>query len=383
MSSFISQLVSLFNDSSLEQAHAIVILYHSVGIVAQTFVYGIYTCLMPISTFVMLKTGLQTPIRKFLLGMTIFMYSISSVHWILSVVNIIQNIQFWFLSSNPDKNPPSLIPLFSALILVNYVLTDGVVVWRAWVLCSDSSTGALRIPMGLLCGLLMSVAATIIIRIILTSPAGNDAKLNAILARIIDASQVANLVLSLLTNISSTSIVGLKAWKYRRDIKNDFEHAGKQTKANKILVLLVESGVLYIFSGIMVLAASLVRLPNGTLGDIYTPVNFQIAGIYPLVVLLLVNQDSSLKKTVFASTIPNSMPQPREESHLESMRFGIVETVGTMEDYTGSDTESDYELSLKPHAHGRRPSRFRFSGQSKPLPDTPGDLKISDGATNV
>ncbi|KAF9062548.1 hypothetical protein BDP27DRAFT_1176911, partial [Rhodocollybia butyracea] len=279
------------------------LLYHSIGLVAQTFVYGIYTCLMPISTFVMLQTGLRTPIRKFLLAMTIFMYSLSSIHWILSVVNMIQSIQFWFLVDplNPsDKDPPPLVPLFSALILVNYILTDGVVVWRAWVLCNDSSSRALKIPLGMLFCLSLSVAATIVIRVLLTSPLENNARVSTVLERAIDATQVANLVLSLLTNVSSTSIVGVKAWNYRQDIKKDFECLqGKKSKADKVLVILFESGVLYIISGIMVLTASVIRLPHGTLGDIYTPVNFQIAGIYPLVILLLVNRESPLKKSVF------------------------------------------------------------------------------------
>ncbi|KAF9016068.1 hypothetical protein BDP27DRAFT_1251751, partial [Rhodocollybia butyracea] len=114
-------------------------------------VIGIYTCLMPISIFVMLQMGVQTSIRKFLLGMTIFMYSISSIHWILSVVNVIQTIlQLGFLSSNPDKTPHFPVQLFSALMLINYILTDGVVVWRAWVLCNDSSARVLKITMGML-----------------------------------------------------------------------------------------------------------------------------------------------------------------------------------------------------------------------------------------
>ncbi|KAF9062528.1 hypothetical protein BDP27DRAFT_1336476 [Rhodocollybia butyracea] len=345
MPSVIAQLFSNFNDNSLEHTDAVVLLYHSIGLVAQTFVYGIYTCLMPISTFVMLKTGLQTSIRKFLLGMTIFMYSISSVHWILSVINVIQTIQLGFLSSDPDKTPHLPVSLFSALILINYILTDGVVVWRAWALCNDSSARVLKIPMGMLFCLFMSVAATIIIRITLLSPAGIDTRLNTVLNRAIDTTQVANLVLSLLTNIFSTSIVGVKAWRYRQHIKKDFECLqAKRSTADKVLVILVESGVLYIFSGIMALSASLIRLPHGTLGDIYTPVNFQIAGIYPLVVLLLVNRDSPLKKGIFASTAPMSIAHiahnslPGEESHLQTIQLG---TVGTIAYYDpGSQTAS-------------------------------------------
>ncbi|KAF9030382.1 hypothetical protein BDP27DRAFT_1306196 [Rhodocollybia butyracea] len=378
-----SFIVSDSDDDS--HIDALIILYHSIGLVAQTFIYGIYTCLMPISTFVMLQTGLQTPIRKFLLGMTILMYCISSVHWILSVVEIIQSIQIWFLNSNPHMDRFPLVPLISAIALVNYILTDGVVVWRAWVLCNDSSSRALKIPMAMLCCLFMSVTATIVIRILLTSPAGNNnARLNAVLERAIDATQITTVVLSLLANISSTSIIGVKAWKYRQGIKKDFECLqGKKSKADKVLVILFESGVLYIFSGIMVLTASLIRLPHGTLGDIYTPVNFQIAGIYPLIILLLVNRDSPLKKSVFATTIPMSMPhsnRPGGESHLRTIRFGTVGTVATMDDDTEPAIELDSELSPEPHAQ-RRSSLLQLSSQSKTLPEIPGDLRSLSATT--
>lgn len=102
-------------------------------------------------------------------------------------------------------------------------------------------------------------------------------------------------MVSLLTNILSTSIVGLKAWKHRQWIKHDLKLAHTKTsRSEKVLVLLIESGLFYCISGVSsiqsglftlaltkrqatVLICSVVRLPVGTLGDIYTPVNVQIA----------------------------------------------------------------------------------------------------------
>ncbi|KAF9065955.1 hypothetical protein BDP27DRAFT_1331344 [Rhodocollybia butyracea] len=391
MSSFTAQLVSdCTNGGSLSPGltDALSLQYKSIGLIAQTFVYGIYTCLMPISTFVMLKTGLQTSIQKFLLGMTIFMYMLSSVQWIVSIINLIQAVQLWFVPLNPDECPPNFVPVFSALSLVNYILSDGVVVWRARVLCdSDWSSRALKIPMGLLCCLSVSVTATIIIRIMLESPeAGRDARLFTALSKAIDVIQIANLVFSLLTNTFSTSIVGVKAWKYRQNIKKNFECLqGRKSKVDKVFVILVESGVFYTLFGIGILVpASLIRLPYGTLGDVLTPASFQIAGIYPLAVLLLVNRDSPLKRSVFASTIPISIPhdsQPREELTHPGIivSFGTAGTVGTMEDDRESDmeldTESDHELSLKSDVHEQRPSPLWLSGwRLKTLPDTPEDM---------
>jgi hypothetical protein len=43
---------------------------------------------------------------------------------------------------------------------------------------------------------------------------------------------------------------------------------------------------------LVLLASTLIRLPNGTLGDIYGPVNVQLASIYPVIVFLLVTRST-------------------------------------------------------------------------------------------
>lgn len=99
-----------------------------------------------------------------------FMFALSTTHWIASIATLIRLIQVWFLAADPDaQSGPIFLPLFNALILVNVrpvlvffccavteswcyyclvmvqcVLTDGVVVWRAWVLCSVDGTKTLK-----------------------------------------------------------------------------------------------------------------------------------------------------------------------------------------------------------------------------------------------
>lgn len=54
---------------------------------------------------------------------------------------------------------------------------------------------------------------------------------------------------------------------------------------------------------VTILVSTVIRLPVGTLGDLYEPVNVQFAGIYPIVVLLLVNHERSLDKTIFVNSV--------------------------------------------------------------------------------
>ncbi|KAK0190542.1 hypothetical protein F5146DRAFT_1000559 [Armillaria mellea] len=173
------------------------------------------------------------------------------------------------------------MPLMSALVLLNYVLTDGVVVWRdlgalsGWIQKKFDYSSHVLMPDSLAISVLTDTQHAV-------------AEHKGI-SLVLDYIQVANLVLSLLTNICSTSIVGIKACSDFEFVgiidtgsRVNFTRGGKTiTTAEQIFALLVESGIIYCLSGLMVLVATVVRLPFGTLGDVYTPVNVQFAvGVY-------------------------------------------------------------------------------------------------------
>ncbi len=140
---------------------------------------------------------------------------------------------------------------------------------------------------------------TIVIRIVICTRPGPDiyapssSITKPVLEKAIDYSQTVTLVFSFLTNTLATLIVGLEAWKHRQFVRKEIRLArAKNLRGEKILVLLVESGLLYCISGVgravycytdlikiqaALLICSLVRMPLGRLGDVYTPVNVQIA----------------------------------------------------------------------------------------------------------
>jgi len=273
---------------------------HVIGILPQLTVYGIYTTLFTISTYMMVKQGLDSRSRKYLFWMTVFMYTLTTLYTGASIANLIQIFQQSFFQG--FSTAPVNLPIFSALFLINYSLTDGVVVWRAWVLCRNDSRAGLYVSLFFLCCAFLSETATIVIRIALTATPASNTTINAHLTRAIGITQVANLALSLLTNLTATTTVSLKAWRLR----SMFFSGPSQPKTGKVLVLIVESGVLYSISLITVLIATVIPLPLGTLGDLYTPVNCQLAGIYPLIVLIMVNKERTLDKAVTAFSSNNS-----------------------------------------------------------------------------
>ncbi|KAJ4482911.1 hypothetical protein C8J55DRAFT_510965 [Lentinula edodes] len=309
-----------------EHEHAVTLLYHSghvIAVIPQTLVYGIYAVLVPVSSYVMLRRGLATRARKILFGISIFMFLLSTVYWIASVSTLIQLIQVWFLDSNPDAHSaPNYLPILNALALVNYIMTDGVVVWRAWVLCSGDGTKALTMCLFMLGLATVSVTATIVIRIALMVIDTQVGELSNQLNHGINVTQVATLVLSLLTNSLATFLISLKAWRSRTEIRNNLDSAvDRHSRAGKIFALLVETGVIYSLSCLTVFVSSLIPLKEGTLGDLYTPVNIQFAGIYPVAVLLLVTQNHTLDRTVRAFASGVEQTQFHHTGQLDTMRF--------------------------------------------------------------
>ncbi|KAJ3989531.1 hypothetical protein F5890DRAFT_1451684 [Lentinula detonsa] len=340
-------------NSAEEQQHAIVLLYnsgHVIAVIPQTFAYGksfqpsfsigsfryklltgIYAVFFSVSSYVMFRRGLATLARKALFGISIFMFLMSTIHWTASIVTLIRIIQVWFLALDPDaQKPPNFLPLFNVLILVNFFLSDGVVVWRAWVLCSVDGTKILMMCLFMLGLVFVSVIATIAFRITLMVSGvvhpGSD-PLAVRFTQAINVTQVATLVLSLSTNLLATFLISLKAWKSRIEIRNILNSStDRQSRAGKIFALLIETGVMYSVSCLMVLVSSLIPLKglDGTVGDLYTPLSAQLAGIYPIVVLLLISHSYTLDRTVRAFS---SGLEQFDENQIPIIHSGPLETM--------------------------------------------------------
>ncbi|KAF5320386.1 hypothetical protein D9758_019061 [Tetrapyrgos nigripes] len=121
---------------------------------------------------------------------------------------------------------------------LNYLIGDGIVVWRAWVLFPGNrfAKGVLTMAMIISCaGAGVDAGINIIQALQPDLPLDNDRRQGLIY------------VLPLLgTNIIATGFIGYKAWSHHQDIRKNLSHCGNTvSQVQKILVLLVESGILY------------------------------------------------------------------------------------------------------------------------------------------
>ncbi|KAJ7588131.1 hypothetical protein C8J56DRAFT_709292, partial [Mycena floridula] len=277
------------------------VLVQTGSLVLQTFFYGksfydFDVALLIIRSF--RQRGVKGRAGVTLFVMTIFMFILCSAYWAVSVAHCAFSIL-----AEGGVSRPTPYTLMNALVLINYVLADGVVVWRAWILCREEYERLLRVPWVLLFMMSLSVLATIGLRLTIIIFEARDPN-HPLLPRItsaLDIAQVASIVFSLSTNIFATAIVAMKYWHYRRWIWDYLKITRKErTHSESVLVLLVESGVVYCISGVILQFLTLMfalpfgRIFHGTLGDIYTPTQVQIAGVYPTIVLLIVTQQRSL-----------------------------------------------------------------------------------------
>ncbi|KAK7447457.1 hypothetical protein VKT23_014166 [Stygiomarasmius scandens] len=166
---------------------------------------------------------------------------------------------------------------------LNYFFSDAVVVWRAWVLVNRQCRIVLSILM------IGSTAA-------LASMIASDLPIPNSVFGSMAVTTTAILLPFLLTNVVATMMIGYKFWHHRQALRNSSQLPDNliaeqisepQNEVQKILLIIVESGFLYLILWTFALIAE-----SGALGPyaMFIEKTFlpHLAAIYPLLVFLLV-----------------------------------------------------------------------------------------------
>ncbi|KAJ7458487.1 hypothetical protein FB451DRAFT_1273256 [Mycena latifolia] len=266
----------------------------------QFWLHGLYTTLVCIAVYNLCthKEGLSA--RKGLLAATFLMFVCSNLQVIEQLAfNVLQLLT---LGADPPNNKTKLLNIrLSENVFgrVNYLMSDAIVVWRAWLLYHDNLKVRLLLS---LCMLGSFVGAT-------TDMTFGTLWLYGNLKYTPTGTRALIMVLPLvITNIVSTSLMGFKVWQYRRQIKASLElPRNRTTKVERILVILTESGTIYCLIWIPFLYSILTKEGTETTGyKITANMVPQLSAIYPVVIVLLV----SLERTHLEPTVSGSASQP-------------------------------------------------------------------------
>ncbi|KAG6914411.1 hypothetical protein DXG01_000524 [Tephrocybe rancida] len=215
------------------------------------------------------------------------------------------------------------------------LISDGVVVWRAWALYYDRPW----VMFGPCMLLLATIGVNMSVSALQSQPTFSlHVDMIALATRLFDAS----LAMSLATNVITTLLALYKLWDHRRF----FNRIGlrSQSRAEKIMVALIESG--FVYCGVQIVYMILQSYHGKVLSpvDVATTVTFSFyisfTASYPSIVVVFVSQKRSMADTFgFSSASPPNTKSVRidEERPATVGHLSFAHTTRSISEESGWD----------------------------------------------
>ncbi|KAL0057841.1 hypothetical protein AAF712_015504 [Marasmius tenuissimus] len=190
-----------------------------------------------------------------------------------------------------------LVSVQEVLVPLEIIIGDAIIFWRVWVLCAGDKE-LVSVPFIFLLGTTVCLLGFFSCFAQNDWPVANLETCNALV--------VSGYSLSLVTNIAGTVAIGVQVWIYKRTVRA-YLTAYKECHAEKILILLLESGVVY--SLVWVVQLVVVHIPPAAtlsgkvVQQILKAGNVQLVGIYPTALVVLIYLQQSMWDSSGNSTI--------------------------------------------------------------------------------
>ncbi|KAF8199806.1 hypothetical protein K438DRAFT_667941 [Mycena galopus ATCC 62051] len=342
-------------------------------LVAQTLVFGVYTLLLCLSVRMLFKRGLKMRANMVMLCVVLFTYLLSAGYWVYTVVYAADLLRAHInVAATPISTDEitEWLSLFSAVAMINFILTDGVIIWKARVICQRQLRKYLWISTGFLVLTAVAVAATIsLIMVLKYAPKSTS----------LDPTVIQSIAwaLSLASSLSATAVVAVTALRHLQIVRKGSGDE-QSVRSGQVLSWVTTLGLLYCLFTLMALISSFITLPNGTLGDLYGPLSFHIAGAFPPAMILLVDADRpSSESTTFPDSASvsggYSFPPPARFGNAEASHhrgFGSVDAsptttvVGHTRSISGPDIIHPLRKTVSNASRMSTPKHSRFSDNS-------------------
>ncbi|THU96888.1 hypothetical protein K435DRAFT_797007 [Dendrothele bispora CBS 962.96] len=244
-------------------------------------VYGAYAILFITTAYMLIREDLsKSRIRQILLAITLIMFSGASVIEMVYVRLFLMSVDELETGTETYTEWDRLYKALVVFSRINYLLSDGIVVWRAYILYPRN----LPVKALLVTCMIGSIAAAWVDGVLsLKSEARTHSEREGMISFVL-------FIPLLVTNALSTCLVAFKAWEYRKHVSSlmsDDKRSGNKPVVERVLILLIESGLIYIAYWVISMLSALGLM--GPLGDgILECILPQIAGIYLTVIILLV-----------------------------------------------------------------------------------------------
>ncbi|KAF5332334.1 hypothetical protein D9758_016119 [Tetrapyrgos nigripes] len=248
-----------------------------------TGTYGAYAVLFLMAVYVLLRNGLHNSLaRQILFAIILFIFVVCTAKSVAYTKLFYMTMDDFQFSESHQVLIDRYLIVLSVLTHVNSVLSDGIVVWRAWALYPHSIK-------------VKTFLSLCVVGTIVTSSVDCAFEIKDGSKTHTTRSGLGTLwfYLTLLgTNIAATGLVGYKYWEYRT-IKGTVADASMinqargKPKVEKVLIMVIESGFIYCFYWITVMLSAV--WGTADVGhEVLECVLPQIQGIYLTILILLV-----------------------------------------------------------------------------------------------
>ncbi|KAK0235622.1 hypothetical protein EDD85DRAFT_1008740 [Armillaria nabsnona] len=255
-----------------------------VAVVVEILLYGMYTCLFLGSSYLLIFKREKAKVVIVMIVLNTIMWLMSTTHVTIAIIKI-----HWVYLRGTEHGGDAMVlegnntspGLYSLLALecVNFFIGDGIMLWRAWILCNRSKWI-------LWVSSILGVTAFGGVHDLPLTVPYTDSGVNAIL--------------TLSINVWATSLVAYRTWTHHRFIRSltGASFASQFFRQYGILSLVIESGVFYCCTWFATVIIS-VTASNGIY--IVFCMLAQLTAIYPTLIIALVCLKSTLDAAMHSS----------------------------------------------------------------------------------
>ncbi|KAL1736426.1 hypothetical protein EV714DRAFT_198555 [Schizophyllum commune] len=257
--------------------------------------YGVQSALLLIAAWFILSR--RNGRSRFMLGALVALFSCSSMVVIAHEVSYVVQTPSEVGTASKQAIKHFILRVDVLLAVAqrfNFVVSDIIVAWRAWVIWSESRVA----------------------RVILAVSVGSG-----LVGAIIECVWVLERLITTNTTIS-------KPMDYRRDVKGNLGLSTKRTQVEKVLTMLVESGSVYCLIWLAhLIAQSVIGAAGFTPTRLVDTALHSISAIYPTVVVLIA-MHSNTTQTLLSSQISHALnfAGGADVQNASAMEENIVET---------------------------------------------------------
>ncbi|KAK7044676.1 hypothetical protein R3P38DRAFT_173962 [Favolaschia claudopus] len=339
----------------------------------ETILLTIYGALVLKATSVLLRKEMRISSLITLLAI-LLMFAICLVLWALDLADFIAEVKLSFIS-NPElpikgrlANARSFIfPNIAAIdALYSYLslMGDGIIIWRVWNLKSYYRPWVILIPIALLFGsLIATLMLTYCVGRLGDSIVFGTFEKPAFCRNV----QTATYAMALATTATATILIGFTTWNFRNAIKPLLSghpvivgepRRRRRSPVENILLLLIESGILYFLFFAIQVVGVIPRVHNWVSTKpgvsfaftMFSYVSSIIVGIYPTAVVVLAHLQTSVLDDAANSEVTSTLRIGEQHTSATS------DTWPTIQHATKPENEIELNTGLHSSEHERSQS---------------------------